>query len=215
MELWLDTINFDMISQAEAMGILNGVTTNPSILAKATIPLQGIIKTLLEIQSGAVVMQLLADNYEEMLIEAESYYSRSDRILIKVPVTQVGLKVLSVLSKKGVPTVATTIFSPVQLLLAAKVGVRYAAPYLGRMDLAGENSFELLESMIKIIKNYNYPTKILAASLKTPHQALRCAEMGVQAITLKPDVYREFTEDNMFTLECIEQFQDDWKASLI
>lgn len=212
MELWLDTINFEIISQAESMGILDGVTTNPTILASSHIPLKEIINTLLDIQSGPVVLQVLSDEFNEMMQEAEYYYSQSNRVIVKVPVTKVGLQVLSALAERHVPTVATTIFAPSQLLLAAKVGATYAAPYLGRMDLAGENSFELLDSMINILKNYAFDTKILAASLKTPYQAIRCAEMGVHAITLKSNVYREFVEDNIFTLECLDQFQEDWKA---
>ena len=209
MEIWLDTANIDLIKKAKQLGILHGVTTNPSILAKENREPSAILNDILKVQSGPVTAQVMSEDCRGMMEEADYYQSISKRILVKIPVTQEGLKAIHQLSRQSIPTMATVIFHPNQALLAALAGADYVAPYVGRMESAGENAFEMLESMSKIFANYHFETKILAASIKDTKRVNKCAEIGIHAVTLKDEVFNMLIGDNELTLQSLAQFSKD------
>ncbi len=212
MEIWLDTINLELIKHAHALGILHGVTTNPSILSKADSSIEQLLEKILEIQSGPITLQVVADEVFDMVQQGKKWHSFSERILIKVPVTQIGLEAMHLLSREGIPTMATVVFHPSQALMAALAGAHYIAPYFGRMLDAGLDAFAHLKSMQNHLVQYQLKSKLLVASLRTKEQILTCADLGVGAITLKDALFLDFIQDNPLTLQCIKTFADDWKS---
>lgn len=211
MELWLDTCDLETILEARQCGILHGVTTNPTLLAKTNQDPLKVIKSLLDAQSGPVAVQVTRENSEEMLLQARYWRSQSDRLIIKVPLTKEGLQVINGLSKEGIPTMATAIFHQNQALLAAWAGAQYIAPYLGRMFDAGIDAWETLRSMVNIYKKYPIKTKILVAAIKSTEHATLCAEMGLDAITVKKERFAELIEEHPLTLQWVKMFAQDWE----
>lgn len=213
MEIWLDTLNLSLIELAESMGILHGVTTNPSILSKAKKPLEEVLESILAAQKGPLAVQVIAQEASEMVYEAEKLQEISPRIIVKVPVTKEGLAAISTLTKKDIPTLATTVFNPRQALLAATAGAKYIAPYYSKIELEGEDPLAYVNSMLRIIERYRFKTKILAASLKTTIQFTACAEAGVPAVTVKDELFQEIIKNNPQTMQYLDAFATDWQSS--
>lgn len=206
MEIWLDTINTDLMKQAEQLGILTGVTTNPAILDQSNSDKEIVLDEILRAQSGPVTAQVTAQDCEGMIEQAHQFLKISKRFIIKIPVTKEGLQAIHLLSRKSIRTMATVIFHPNQALLAAKAGADYVAPYLGRIDESGEDGIEVLYSILMMFENYKFETKLLAASIKTKEQIKLCAELGVHAITLKDAIFNEFIENNILTMQILQKF---------
>jgi transaldolase len=213
MEIWLDTCEAEAIASANDFGIITGVTTNPSLLAEAREDPEKIIQAILDVQDGPVAVQITADESSEIIKRAHALRVFSDRIIIKIPVTQQGLIAMKSLSADQVPIMATTIFQVNQALLAALAGAEYIAPYVGRMLDAGIDAYESLRSMAAIYKRYAFNTKILAAALKTPEQIKACAEIGIEAVTLKPGLFNQFIAEDKNTLNSLKSFAEAWKES--
>jgi TalC/MipB family fructose-6-phosphate aldolase len=209
MELWLDTCDLDAIAAANKFGVMYGVTTNPSILAKANQDPETIVAKLLEVQDGPITVQVTNEDASGIIQQAKEFYMRSDRIIVKVPATQQGLIAIRQLSQDGIDTMATALFHPNQALLAALAGAHYVAPYLGRMRDAGIDAYATLRSMMTIYKQYAFSTKILVAALRTLEQITVCAEIGVHAITLKLDVFAQLMQEHPLTMEAIDIFARD------
>lgn len=210
MEIWLDTSEPQIVKRGYDLGILTGVTTNPSILSKDPRSLEEILSSLLEIQPGMVAVQVLASEAQEMIEQGRNLSDISERIIIKIPVTQQGLKAIHTLSSEGILTLGTVVYHPTQALLAAEAGADYIAPYIGWIEKSGEDHWKFLQQMCQINKNYNYQTRILGASLSNVGQIMKCAEIGIEAVTLKPDLFETFVADNPMVLNRIEQFENDW-----
>lgn len=213
MEIWLDTCDVKVISNAYRLGICDGITTNPSILAATNENPHMVIQRLLDLQGGPVAAQVTADDAEEMVKEAMLLRSFSDRMIIKVPVIQEGLAAIKLLREEGVPIIATAVFQPNQALLAAIAGADYVAPYVCRMFDEGIDAYEALEAMISIYKKYSFKTKILAAALRTTDQITTCATLGVSAVTLKNSLFGEFVADDSATCKALRSFSDDCHRS--
>lgn len=211
MEIWIDTCNIEIITKAYSLGIIHGVTTNPSILAGAKEHPKDVISRLLDIQGGPVAVQVTADKAQEMAKEAVDWHHFSERIIVKIPVIQEGLTAIRMLAEESVPIMATAVFQPNQALLAGIAGVEYAAPYLCRMFDEGIDAYESLETMIRIYKSYNFNTKILAAALRTTDQITACARMGLAAVTLKSSLFSEFIADDPATCKALRAFSEDWQ----
>lgn len=211
MELWLDSCNSDEVLTASRFGNLFGVTTNPSLLAKATGNPEKIISKLLEVQDGPVAVQVIVDQHEDILRSGMSLHKFSDRIFVKVPVTQEGLIAMKQLTESGVSVMATAVFHPNQALLAALAGAKYVAPYVGRMFDVGIDAYPALQSMLNIYRLYDFKTKILAAALRTPERVTACAELGVSAATLKYALFEQFHADDPNTSEALHGFDADWR----
>lgn len=209
MQIWLDSINFDLISKAEKLGILYGVTTNPSLLSKTSEPLET-IHTLLKIQKGPITVQVVAEKAQEMIHQAKQLHKLSPRIIVKIPITSEGLEAIHSLSKDNIKTMATVVFHPNQALLAALAGADYVAPYLSHMQKSDPDALSQLETMLKIFDHYGQKTKVLVASVRSQDQISLCLKMGVDAITLKDMVFMEMIQDHEMTLQKVEGFSKDW-----
>lgn len=212
MEIWLDTCDIEIISKACRLGLLYGVTTNPSILAGSNENHEVVINRLLEIQDGPLAVQVTANRAEEMIKQAFALHSFSDRIIVKIPVVREGLIAMKTLVEEGVSIMATAVFHPNQALLAGLAGVDYIAPYICRMFDEGIDAYSSLETMVTIYKNYQFTTKILAAALRTVDQITTCASMGIPAVTLKSMLYSQFVADDKATLNSLNAFEEDWHA---
>lgn len=212
MELWLDTIDFDLIQNAVRQLLITGITTNPSILSKLNGKCDDTIKKLLDIQSGFLAVQVTADTPNKMIVQACHLNKLSDRIIVKVPVTQNGLYVIRHLTRENISTMATAIFEPTQVYLSILAGAKYAAPYLGRIEKIDGN-LNSIKNMLAMIKIHNSSLKLLAASIKSKEQILDCLLSGCHAITLPEDTYKLLLSDNSSTMECLHKFKADWDAS--
>lgn len=212
MDIWLDTANIKTIQRAVRFGLLSGVTTNPSIVAQARSDMETLLRNLLHFQEGPVTAQVVAQEVSEMVQQGQSLHAISTRIIVKVPITQKGLEAIHLLSRQGIPTMATVLFHPRQALMAAMAGADYVAPYISRMEKEGDDPWKALASMKCIFNNYKLKTKILGASLHSMEQVVKCAEVGIYGVTLKDDLFETMIADQIQTLNGVEQFTNDWKT---
>jgi transaldolase len=187
MKFFIDTANLKEIKEANELGILDGVTTNPSLMAKENITgNNNILKHYVEICSivdGDISAEVNALTYEEMIAEAEILADLHPNIVVKVPMTSEGLKTIKYLSSKEIKTNCTLIFSPGQALLAAKAGATYVSPFVGRLDDISSDGLQLVAQIRTIFDNFGFETQILAASLRNPMHIIQCAEIGADVIT--------------------------------
>ena len=213
MEIWLDTADVELISLAKQMGILYGVTTNPSIIAKSKLELEEILEKILKVQNGPVTVQVTAQSAPEMIRQGEAIFQFSNRIVVKIPVTAEGLKGICALSERKIPTMATAIFDLNQVLLAARAGASYLAPYFSTICEADQDGLEHFKSMYRLLQHYQYNTKLIAASLKSSEQVRQCVDMGVHAVTINPEVFNALIENHPETLKRLDRFNSDWKSA--
>lgn len=210
MEIWLDTTNLELISHASRCGILYGITTNPTIVARSGQTLENLLESLLDIQDGPVAVQVIAENSAEMIRQAEILTAHSPRVIVKIPVSTEGLASIYHLTQKRVPVMATAIFDSYQALLAYKAGAHYIAPYVGRIQDQGVDVEDVITSMQLIRENYAFETKIIAAGIRTKEFVLSCAELGLSAVTLNDAIYKQLIEDHPETTEAIKRFSEEW-----
>lgn len=209
MQIWLDTAELPLIEKAAKMGILYGVTTNPTIAAQSKLPLEDLIEALLKIQKGPLAVQVTASDAATMIRQAEALHLFSGRIVVKIPVTEDGLMAIHALSGK-IPTMATAVFDVNQTLLAAKAGASYIAPYYSRICEAEIDGIDAIREMLGLLRRYSFPSQLLAASLRSSEQIKELAEMGAHAVTLKEDVFNGLIENNPQTVQSVNRFSQDW-----
>lgn len=207
MDIWLDTANIRMIQKGIRVGIVSGVTTNPAIIAQAERPFKDLLKDLMHYQEGPVAVQVTALGTSEMVQQGQNLYSFSNRIIVKVPITKNGLEALHLLSRQGIQTMATVMFHPHQALMAALAGANYVAPYLSRMEKAGEDPYAALKIMMQMFQNYKLKTRILGASINSVEQVLKCATIGIYGVTIRDSVFEELTADQPLTMEALNGFE--------
>ena len=187
MKFFIDTANLEMIKEAENLGILDGVTTNPSLMAKEGISgKENIInhyKSICEIVDGDVSAEVISTNYEGMIKEGEELAKLHKNIVVKVPMIKEGVKAIKYFSSKGIKTNCTLIFSPGQALLAAKAGATYVSPFLGRIDDISSDGMNLISEIRIIFDNYKFDTEILSASIRSPMHIIDCAKIGSDIVT--------------------------------
>ncbi|QDZ62686.1 fructose-6-phosphate aldolase [Elizabethkingia bruuniana] len=185
--MFIDTANLEQIKEAQDLGILDGVTTNPSLMAKEGISgaeaIKQHYKTICEIVDGDISAEVLSTTYEEMIKEGEELAAIHPNIVVKIPMIKDGVKALKYFSDKGIKTNCTLIFSAGQALLAAKAGATYVSPFLGRLDDISTDGLNLIEEIRTIYNNYMYDTEILAASIRSPMHIINCAKIGADVIT--------------------------------
>jgi transaldolase len=192
MKFFIDTANLNEIKEANDLGILDGVTTNPSLMAKENITGENnILKhyvNICNIVNGDVSAEVIAVDFDGMIREGIALSELHPNIVVKIPMTVNGIKAIKYLTEKGIKTNCTLIFSAGQALLAAKAGASYVSPFLGRLDDISSNGMDLIAQIRIIFDNYGYPTEILAASIRHPMHIIQCAEIGADVITspLKP-----------------------------
>jgi len=187
MKFFIDTANLAQIKEAQDLGILDGVTTNPSLMAKEGISGKEAINKhyvdICNISDGDVSAEVLSTTYEEMIKEGDELAALHERIVVKIPMIKDGIKALKYFSDKGIKTNCTLIFSAGQALLAAKAGANYVSPFLGRLDDISVDGLNLIEEIRLIFDNYHYETEILAASIRSPMHIINCAKIGADVIT--------------------------------
>ncbi|WP_316821949.1 fructose-6-phosphate aldolase [Pedobacter gandavensis] len=187
MKFFIDTANLDQIREAQDLGVLDGVTTNPSLMAKEGITGdQNVLnhyKAICDIVDANVSAEVISTDYETMIKEGEALAKLDPKIVVKIPMIKDGIKAIKYLSSKGIRTNCTLIFSPGQALIAAKAGASYVSPFLGRLDDISTDGFQLIEDIRLIFDNYQYECEILAASVRGPMHIVNCAKLGADVMT--------------------------------
>ena len=187
MKFFIDTANLDQIKEAQDLGVLDGVTTNPSLMAKEGITgKENVInhyKAICNIVEGDVSAEVISTDYEGMIAEGEELAALDSKIVVKIPMIKDGVKALKYFSDKGIKTNCTLVFSPGQALLAAKAGATYVSPFIGRLDDISTDGLDLIEKIRIIYDNYGYETQILAASVRHTMHVINCAEIGSDVMT--------------------------------
>ncbi|WP_135665975.1 fructose-6-phosphate aldolase [Halorhabdus rudnickae] len=209
MRTYIDSAFVDEVREADELGLVDGVTTNPSLVSSTDREYRDIIDELDEFVEGPISVEVIATDYEGMLEEAREYDTWGDNIAVKLPMTRDGMKALQTLSDEGVQTNITLIFSVNQALIAAKNGATMVSPFIGRLDDNGHDGVGLIEDIREVYDNYDFETDILAASIRNPYHVQEVAKAGADIATLPPDV-----ADSMFdhprTDSGLEAFLDDW-----
>jgi len=187
MKFFIDTANLAQIQEAQELGVLDGVTTNPSLMAKEGISgdanVKAHYKAICAIVDGDVSAEVIATDYEGMIKEGEELAALDEKIVVKIPMIKDGVKALKYFSDKGIKTNCTLIFSAGQALMAAKAGATYVSPFIGRLDDISTDGLDLIESIRVIFDNYDFGTEILAASVRHPMHIIQCAEIGADVMT--------------------------------
>lgn len=187
MKFFIDTANIDQIKEAESLGILDGVTTNPSLVAREGIHgvdnLHQHYVEICKIVKGDVSAEVIATNYADMIDEAEILSSLAPNIVVKIPITKDGLKTIKYLTDKRIKTNCTLAFSPGQAILAAKAGATYISPFIGRLDDISSDGIDLIYKIVEIYRYYDFQTQVLAASIRSTQHIIQCAEAGADVIT--------------------------------
>ncbi|MEY5047508.1 MAG: fructose-6-phosphate aldolase [Bacteroidota bacterium] len=193
MKFFVDTANLSDIKEAQALGVLDGVTTNPSLMAKEGISgaenIKAHYKAICEIVDGDVSAEVLSVDLEGMIKEGEELAAIDEKIVVKIPMTKDGVKAIKYFSSKGIKTNCTLVFSTGQALLAAKAGATYVSPFIGRLDDIGQDGLILIEDIVQIYSNYGFGTEVLAASVRHSQHLLKCAEIGADVVTCPLNVF--------------------------
>ena len=212
MKIFLDTANIDEIKEGASWGIVDGVTTNPSLIAKEKRDFKQVVKEICDIVDGPISGEVIAEDSEGMISEARELVKIHKNIVIKIPMTVEGLKAVSILSKEGIKTNVTLIFSPNQALLAAKAGATYVSPFLGRLDDVGSQGMDLVRTIVEIFFNYDYDTEVIAASIRHPLHVVDAALAGAHIATIPMKVLQQMVKHPL-TDKGIESFMNDWKGA--
>ena len=210
MKMFIDTADIGEIKEALSLGVLDGVTTNPSLVAKTGKDFEKCIKEILEVVSGPVSVEVIALDYGGMLKEAKVYAQWADNVVIKLPITKDGLKAIRYLSDHNIKTNCTLCFSPTQALLAAKAGASYISPFVGRLDDISQDGMELISQIVEIYNNYAFDTEVLVASIRHPMHVLQAALMGADVATIPLKVIDQLL-NHPLTDKGIQQFLSDWE----
>ncbi len=210
MKFFIDTANVDEIKEANDLGMVDGVTTNPSLVAKEGKDFRGLIKEICSIVPGPVNAEVVSLDADKMVAEAEDLAGIADNIVIKVPLIEEGLKAVKILTEKGIKTNVTLCFSPVQALMAAKAGASYISPFVGRLDDISAVGMDLVEQIATIYENYAYETEIIVASVRNPLHVLDAALVGADIATIPLKVIRQLIRHPLTGIG-LENFLADWK----
>jgi len=209
MKFFIDTANIDEIKEANNMGMVDGVTTNPSLIAKEGRDFEEIIKEICEIVDGPISAEVISLDTEGMIKEARHLSTLHDNIVVKIPMTVDGIKATRALTEEGVKTNVTLVFSPLQALMAAKAGATYVSPFIGRLDDIAQEGLLLVEQIVEIYSNYAFDTEVIVASIRNPLHVLESALIGADIATIPFNVLAKFAAHPL-TDKGIKAFLDDW-----
>ncbi len=210
MKFFIDTANIDEIREAEQLGILDGVTTNPSLVAKEGRDFIELLKEITEIVDGPISAEVVSTDYDGILREAHDLAKIHKNIVIKVPLIKEGLKAVKTLSSEGINTNVTLCFSPSQALLAAKAGATYISPFVGRLDDISNSGMEIVSQIVQIYNNYGFETEVLVASIRHPMHLVEAALMGADVATMPFNVIDKLFKHPLTDVG-LEKFLNDWK----
>ena len=209
MKLFIDTANVEEIRKANDMGVICGVTTNPSLIAKEGRIFEDVVREITSIVDGPISAEVISLDSEGMIREAVELAKIHKNIIIKLPMTVEGLKAVKVLSREKIKTNVTLIFSAGQALLAAKAGATYVSPFAGRLDDIGNDGMNLVKEIVEIFRNYEIDTEIIAASIRHPMHVIEAAKLGCHIATIPYKVILQLTKHPL-TDKGIDQFLKDW-----
>ncbi len=210
MKLFLDTANLEEIRKVAAMGLLDGVTTNPTLVSREKGAFKDILRSICEVVPGPVNAEVVSTDTEGMLKEGHELAKIHPNIVVKIPMTRAGLVAVRKLSSEKIPTNVTLIFSPNQALLAAKAGASYVSPFLGRLDDISHVGMDLVRQIVAIFDNYEFETEVLAASLRNPVHIVEAALAGADISTLPAKVFDQMF-DHPLTDIGLRKFLEDWE----
>lgn len=209
MQFFLDTANIEDIKKYASWGIIDGVTTNPSLIAKEGGSLEKKIKEITKVVRGPISSEVISTDLAGMLKEGRIYAKWANNIYVKVPMTAVGLQAVKVFSKEGIRTNVTLVFSVGQALLAAKAGATLVSPFIGRLDDISEDGMGIIADIVKIYKNYDFKTKVLVASIRHPRHVIEAAKLGADICTMPPAVLEQLIHHPL-TDSGMKKFMEDW-----
>ena len=212
MKIFIDTASIKEIREAASLGLLDGVTTNPSLVAKEGKDFRTMLDEILAIVDGPVSAEVIATDYEGILKEGRELAAIHKNIVVKVPLIKEGLKAVRTLSEEGIKTNVTLCFSPSQALLAAKAGASYISPFVGRLDDISHNGMQLIEEIVQIYRNYDYETEVLVASIRHPLHFVEAALIGADVCTMPFSVIDKLFSHPL-TDNGLEKFLSDWKKT--
>lgn len=214
MKFFLDTADLEEIREAASLGILDGVTTNPTLIRKAGArDFHEHIYQICELVEGDVSAEVTATDYEGMLQEARALARIHKRVVVKIPLIAEGIRAIKTLSAEGIRTNCTLCFSPTQALVAAKAGATYISPFAGRLDDVSSDGLRVIEQVVRIYRNYDFKTQVLAASLRHPMHVLQAALMGADVATMPFKVMMQLLKHPLTDVG-LERFLKDWEAYL-
>lgn len=210
MKFFIDTANVKEIKEANALGLVDGVTTNPSLIAKEGRDFKDLIKEICTIVDGPISAEAVSLDADGMIKEARKLSKIHKNIVVKIPMTPEGLKAVKVVSKEGIKTNVTLVFSPSQALLAAKAGATYVSPFVGRLDDISHIGMDLIEQILIIFDNYGFETEIIVASIRNPLHVVDAALMGAHVATIPYNVMLQLSKHPLTDIG-IKRFLDDWE----
>ena len=210
MKIFLDTANVASIEKYNELGVVDGITTNPTLLSKEKGNPIKTMKKIVEIMKGPVSLEVVAIDFDKMMEESLKLAKYGENVVVKIPMTMDGLKVVHALTKKGIKTNVTLIFSANQALLAAKAGATYVSPFIGRLDDIGSEGLNLVSEIVQIFASYDISTQLLVASVRHPLHVIEVAKMGADVVTLPPDILDKMIRHPL-TDKGLDSFLSDWK----
>jgi len=211
MKFFIDTANPGEIRRACEMGVIDGVTTNPTLISKENRDFESLIREICEIIQGLPIsLEVLSLKSEGMIEEARKLTKRGENIVVKIPMTIEGLKAIKVLVSEGIKTNTTLVFSPTQALLAAKAGTTYVSPFIGRLDDISQRGMDLIEQIVTIFNNYGFESEVIVASIRHPIHVLEAALIGADVATIPYKVIEQLVQHPLTNIG-IEKFLADWK----
>jgi transaldolase len=210
MEIFVDTAKVDQIQEAFQIGILDGVTTNSTLIAAGGAAFPQVIRDIARLTQKPIFVQVTGTTCAEMVRQGRNYAKLASRVIVKVPVIPEGIKAITALNQEGIATNGTLVFTPLQALLAAKAGASYVSPYIERVDRIEGDECKVIEDIRLIFNNYAFKTKLLAAALKSRTQVLRVVKAGVDAITVDPAVLALMLEHPLIN-QGLDTFLTDWR----
>jgi transaldolase len=210
MKIFLDTANIESIKKFVDMGIVDGITTNPTLISREKGHPEDIMKEIVKIVKGPVNLEVVAINSEEMVEEGLRLKKFGENVIVKIPMTADGLKAVKKLSENKIKTNVTLIFSANQALLAAKAGASYVSPFIGRLDDAGQVGMTVIKEIVQIFGNYGYPAEVLVASVRHPIHVIEAATLGAHIVTLPPDILGKMLTHPL-TDKGLALFLSDWE----
>mgnify|MGYP001598680249 CR=1 FL=1 len=210
MKFFIDTANITEIKKASEWGLVDGVTTNPSLVSKEGREFKDLIKEICSIVDGPVNAEVVSLNAEGMIKEARELIKIHKNIVVKMPMTLEGLKAVKTVSREGIKTNVTLVFSPTQALMAAKAGATYASPFVGRLDDISHNGMDLVSQILAIYENYDFATEVIVASVRHPLHVVDAALLGAHIATIPFKVIEQLSKHPLTDIG-IERFLEDWK----
>jgi len=210
MKFFIDTANIDEIKEAAALGVLDGVTTNPSLVSKEGKDFRKLLDEILKIVDGPVSAEVIATDYDGIVKEGRDLAKIHKNIVVKIPLIKEGLKACKTLTSEGIKVNVTLCFSPNQAILAAKAGATYVSPFVGRLDDISTSGMDLISQIVQIYRNYNYKTQVLVASVRHPLHVVESALIGADVCTIPFDVIKKMFNHPLTDIG-LEKFLSDWK----